>query len=1040
MASAEGLISQGILIKFGADLTGLSSGMNQAKSILGGLSSPAGVATAGIAALGVAAIGVGIAATKMAANYQQSMNKVQALTGASTDQMKQFDSGLKQLSMETGVVPQKLADGLYNVMSAGYKGKDAMTVLALATKDSVIGMTSATVTTDALTNVLASFGMGAKDAQRVNGEMLDTVTLGKSTFEQYANSIVKSASAANQFHESMETMNAAFATMTSSGIRAAQASTDFQASLKVMDGNIGAVVKSLNKNGIAFDQAKFNAMDYGHKIVYLNTALDEANAKHVHVTGVTIQAAQAISTIAKHIDTYNTDLAELSNKQAMAAKTQEAWAITQQGFNVSLQRLRATAQVVMIDIGQKLLPIATGGVNLLNDAFQGLMDVAGKVSDSINAFGASLDRVGIRKLAGDFSYFTAQTKDLFQVIQGIGMSIFAQFNTHLVDTHTLIGFISTVMQDLGNVFRVAGEGVGNFTKILEGANISGSVIDGYNKFKTLIEDVAKVVGYVLYEAFEKAKSIYESFRSTMQSPGMQMLIDELGKVWNAVKSVADIIKNTAIKTFDQFKDSFNAAKNAGNDLNTVLSKLTGVPLDKLSSIKDKLTPKFTLDSQAPPPNYLNLPQLEKNKPAPVGGSVSQGSGSFGPLSQIIDIVGKAHVALQNFGTAISHINMQPFIDGMLQLKGPILNILSLQWDQFKTVLKDVGQDAKQVGDWFMSSVVPAFKQAAPGFANLGMTMLTTVIPAFIQIRGVVIDVVQHAFTTFAPIIERIVPPLIKFAGILANDVANGLKFITPYVLQAAKAIGDFAKDIMDRVAPIITNVINGITPILKGLFASWNTIWPSMSQVLKGVWDIIVGVIKIAWSIVTGIFKIALDLLSGNWSGAWKDMKDMLSGVWDGIKDVLSGAWEVIKGTFKTGINWVIDQINGLIKGINSINVAGVHVNIPLIPHLASGTENFAGGLALVGEQGPELVSLPGGASVLNNNKTSAVMNAAKSTFQYPTAGTGSPGGGMSPVVHVHVYPVVQPNDMYVDGYKLTERLGPHMANKIRLEQQVRRH
>ena len=73
--------------------------------------------------------------------------------------------------------------------------------------------------------------------------MLDTVTLGKSTFEQYANSIVKSASSANQFHESMETMNAAFATMTSSGIKAAQASTDFQASLKVMDGNIGAVAR-----------------------------------------------------------------------------------------------------------------------------------------------------------------------------------------------------------------------------------------------------------------------------------------------------------------------------------------------------------------------------------------------------------------------------------------------------------------------------------------------------------------------------------------------------------------------------------------------------------------------------------------------------------------------------------------------------------------------------------------------------------------------------------------------------------------------------
>jgi hypothetical protein len=34
------------------------------------------------------------------------------------------------------------------------------------------------------------------------------------------------------------------------------------------------------------------------------------------------------------------------------------------------------------------------------------------------------------------------------------------------------------------------------------------------------------------------------------------------------------------------------------------------------------------------------------------------------------------------------------------------------------------------------------------------------------------------------------------------------------------------------------------------------------------------------------------------------------------------------------------------------------------IPHFATGVDNFGGGLAVVGERGPELVSLPGGASV----------------------------------------------------------------------------
>jgi TP901 family phage tail tape measure protein len=318
--------------------------------MLGGISLAA-------AAAGVALVGIGAASATMAAQYQQSENMVQALTGSSTQQMAAYDAGLKTLAADAGVAPNALAQGLYNVLSAGKSGADAMNVLTLATEDAKIGMTDATTTTDALTNILNSFSVKAADTTRVNGEMLQTVTLGKSTFSQYATTIVGAASASVQFNTSMETMNAAWATLTSSGISAAHATTDYDQSLKVMDGNIGTVSKSLQKNGIAFNETKFNAMDYGDKVVTLNAALDQARAKHISITGATIQATQAIQTISQHIGVYNTDLAALSDKQSMAQKTQQAWAITQSGFNQQLSQLQATIQVAMIGIGNALLPM-----------------------------------------------------------------------------------------------------------------------------------------------------------------------------------------------------------------------------------------------------------------------------------------------------------------------------------------------------------------------------------------------------------------------------------------------------------------------------------------------------------------------------------------------------------------------------------------------------------------------------------------------------------------------------------------------------------
>ena len=82
-----------------------------------------------------------------------------------------------------------------------------------------------------------------------------------------------------------------------------------------------------------------------------------------------------------------------------------------------------------------------------------------------------------------------------------------------------------------------------------------------------------------------------------------------------------------------------------------------------------------------------------------------------------------------------------------------------------------------------------------------------------------------------------------------------------------------------------------------------------------------------------------------------------------------------IAESVKGAINTIIDQINRLLEFSFTIPVPGlpdvrVSVNAPDIPHLASGRRNFGGGLALVGERGPELVALPRGSDVHSAGET----------------------------------------------------------------------
>jgi TP901 family phage tail tape measure protein len=511
MATALGEMT----VAFKGETSGLSGAVGQATNIIRGFGGSApgllgfvGTALAGVA---VAAIGIGVASVKMAADYQQSMKMVQALTGATSQQMAQYDEGLKKLALDAGVAPLELSKGLYYVISAGYSGAQALQVLTLSTEDAKISMTSQAVTANALTTVLKAFGVQAGDIVRVNGEMLETVTLGKMTMVDYAGSIGKASSTAMQFHVSMENMNASIATMTANGIPSAhQAVTDFNQVVGVMYGNIGAVTASLHKNKIAFDEAKFNTLDYADKIHMLNDALQIASDKHVHITGVTKQAAAALQILSQHSAEFTHNLQLLSDKQAMAKKTADAWAITQSGFNQQMDRAKEAVGEVMMSIGNALLPVLSklvAQVTPVITKFAEWLTSTHVIENAVNAFSANL-----QKLGGFLSSLPWGT-----IIAGI-----MQFNNALVQARQKVDWMGPAMQAAWNVI---------------------SKVDWAGVFGMLGHMIQQVSGFVTAQFLPVWKELQKSFADMQAAlkpimPQLQEVAGVLGGVLVAAIVIA----------------------------------------------------------------------------------------------------------------------------------------------------------------------------------------------------------------------------------------------------------------------------------------------------------------------------------------------------------------------------------------------------------------------------------------------------------------------------------------------------------------------
>ena len=146
------------------------------------------------------------------------------------------------------------------------------------------------------------------------------------------------------------------------------------------------------------------------------------------------------------------------------------------------------------------------------------------------------------------------------------------------------------------------------------------------------------------------------------------------------------------------------------------------------------------------------------------------------------------------------------------------------------------------------------------------------------------------------------------------------------------------------------------------------------------------------------------------------------------ISETASNIWEGIKNTFRSGVNWVIDQVNGLISSINGLSIdipsitggAPTHVgfNIPSLSHFERGVENFRGGFAVINEdQRGELVHLPNGSTVVPHDESiRQAMNA----------------GGGSITIRIDTMNVRSKQDIDAVAEKLVEKMRLYGMNRMK--------
>ncbi len=175
-------------------------------------------------------VGLGLAGFKMAGDFDQAFRKVNVMLKATAEESKAYKKEILALSQETAKSAVDVTDAFFGIVSAGFRGAEAMDILAVAMKGATGGAADTVQTTAALTKAMNIFELkGMKGATRAMDTFFGIVDVGLLTFEEMALSFPMAATMAAALGIEIEEVGAALGTLTKVSGNTRQAATALNA-------------------------------------------------------------------------------------------------------------------------------------------------------------------------------------------------------------------------------------------------------------------------------------------------------------------------------------------------------------------------------------------------------------------------------------------------------------------------------------------------------------------------------------------------------------------------------------------------------------------------------------------------------------------------------------------------------------------------------------------------------------------------------------------------------------------------------------------
>lgn len=378
-----------------------------------------GMIKGALVGVSIAAIAAGGASINMAGDFQQSLNILGSVSGATAAQMTELSDKAKALGKDValpGVSATDAAGAMTELAKAGLNVNDVMAaskgVLSLAKAGQVDTAFAANVTAQALN----AFSLKGTEANRVADLLAGGANASTASVEGMALGLSQVGAGAKSMGVNIQDTVTALSLFSNAGIQGSDAGTSLKAMFQQLANPTKESADLMKKLSLDFFDAKGNFVGIADTADQLQTKLGKLTVEQRNQALATIFGSDA-SRVAGVLATQGAkgfnELATAVTKQGAAT---DLAAAQNSGFNGALDNFKSTLETMGTDLGMKVLPPLTDFLKALTDELPGALkwvtDNGQLLITVVGGLAAAFATIRIAGMIADFANAT-KTLELF---------------------------------------------------------------------------------------------------------------------------------------------------------------------------------------------------------------------------------------------------------------------------------------------------------------------------------------------------------------------------------------------------------------------------------------------------------------------------------------------------------------------------------------------------------------------------------------------------------------------------------------------------